>query len=261
MEIAVQEQNLAAIRQRLTQGDTPQDHNHLGIPVLYDALRTNNRDILEAFQSARADWNTPYNHQGYTPLVYASLYCEQGTIEWLLEHGQSIRQKTARGISVLHVAAQRGDLAIARFLHHHGADPFAATEHNEVPLLVSLKAKRGLSVFKMLLACYEQQHQSIGPLVMTCLTHILEKQQPEAIETVHALLPFIESIPTEQQIRAHMLTPGNYSSFLLRSIENTLESRLSAAIFALLRSEQLIRNSTPATPYSNTKRWQDNGGL
>lgn len=259
MEIATQNEDLVAVRERLAQGDTPQDLNHLGIPVLYDALKTNRLELLEALHSAGLDLTTPYNHNGYTPLIYACLYCEIVTIQWLLDKGLQVNAQTPMGISAIHVAAQRGELAVTAFLYKEGANIFCQTRHGESPLLVSLTSSRGLSVFKFLLQCYRENARGIDDDFMRCIAYVFEKQHAQAIEAVDVLLPFADDIPNEQDIRGHMEQPGNYSSSGLRSLENTLNTRLSRALFALLKSERVSRASRSlAAP---ARRWQGMEGL
>ncbi|MEM7077830.1 MAG: hypothetical protein AAF513_04285 [Pseudomonadota bacterium] len=59
LEIAIISGDLAAVDDRLACGDAPGDRNHLGIPVLYDALRSNNLAILELLHKVGADWAIP----------------------------------------------------------------------------------------------------------------------------------------------------------------------------------------------------------
>ncbi|MEM8660332.1 MAG: ankyrin repeat domain-containing protein [Pseudomonadota bacterium] len=243
MEIATQNADLATVKERLAKGDTPQDLNHLGIPVLYDALKTNRLELLEALYGAGLDLSTPYNQNGYTPLIYACLFCEIVTIEWLLDKGLNVNEQTPMGISAMHVAAQRGELVVTAFLYQLGANIFSQTKHGESPLLVSLTSSNGLSVFKFLLQCYRENERDVGNDLMRCIAYIFEKQHTHAVEAVEVLLPFAEYIPNEQDIRRHMEKPGNYSSSGLRSLENTLNTRLSRALFALLKSERVSRAS------------------
>lgn len=263
LEIAVQHQDIDAINHRFNQGDTANDKNHLGIPVFYDGLKTNNRAILTAFLQAGVDINIAYNHNGYTPFIYACLYCDKTTIQWLLNQGQNINQQTALGVSAIHVAVQRDNVTIAEYLVQQGANVFCKTHHGESPLLISLKSKTGLNTFKFLLQCYQDHQHSLADKLMPCLAYIFEKQQPDAIEAAQALLPFAESIPTEIDIRNHMAKPGNYSSSPLRTLENTLNSKLSAALFALLKAEKLSRQARDnhQTSGLSDNLWQDTGGL
>jgi len=97
LEIAIQNQDVQHIAQRLSSGDTPQDPNHLGIPVLYDALKSNNLEILELLCKYKLKLNIPYNQNGYTPLIYACLYCKLETVKWLLSKGLSINDTTPLG--------------------------------------------------------------------------------------------------------------------------------------------------------------------
>ena len=241
LERAVRREDISAVNLRFQQGDTPQDLNHSGIPVLFDALKTNNIALLQCLQQHRANFNQPYNHNGYTPLIYACLYCELPTITWLIQQGQAVQQRTAMGIGAMHVAVQRGNLPIVEFLYQQGADIFTPSPSGELPLLLSLKAKNGLPVFKFLLGCYAARQQAIQPLVLPTLAIIFEKQPAHADAAIRALLPFMQSIPSEAEIRKYMALPGNYASSPLRSLQMTLGTRLSASLFALLKAQRISR--------------------
>ncbi|MEM9255186.1 MAG: ankyrin repeat domain-containing protein [Pseudomonadota bacterium] len=259
LEIATQSSDLPAIQARLVQGDTPQDLNHLGIPVLYDALKTNRLDIMDSLDAAGLDLSTPYNQNGYTPLIYACLFCEIGVVDWLLAKGLDINEKTSLGISPMHVAAQRGEPSIATHLYNLGADVFCRTRHGESPLLVSLTSRRGLDVFKFILQCYRHNEREVGSDLMRCIAYVFEKQHAQAINAVIALLPFAVELPNEPAIRQYMSQPGNYSSAGIRSLDNTLNTSLSRALFALLKSERISRASN--TDAKSTDHWEAIEGL
>jgi|GEM_PF-6567908 len=258
LEIAIQNQDVQHIAQRLSSGDTPQDPNHLGIPVLYDALKSNNLEILELLYKYKLKLNIPYNQNGYTPLIYACLYCKLETVKWLLSKGLSINDTTPLGVTAMHTAAQRGELQIAEYLYHQQADIYCKTSHGESPLFVSMTCKHSLDVFYFLLKCHKEQNRSLGNDFMRCFAYAFEKQQSDAVDAIRALLPFAEKTPNEKDIREYMAQPGNYSSSAFRSLENTLNSDLSRALFALLKSERVIRASQKQ---EIKKRWEDTGGL
>ena len=259
LEIALQQRDKTAIRARLAQGDAPEQPNHLGIPALFDGLRSNDLDILAMLDDAGADWDTPYNDQGYTALIYACLHCELKTVAWLLDRGQSVQQRTALGVTVMHVAVQRDSEEVARYLYRHGACPFGATRHGEFPLLVSLKAKRGLTTTRFLLRCYKEHDKTLDGETMACIACIVEKQHAHAVDALRALLPFAGSLPTEAELTEYMRTPGQYSSMPFRTLEQTLQSRLTATLFALLDAERISRRYS--TPKAGFTAWRGYEGL
>ena len=124
LETAIQKKDLELIRRHIASGDTPQDLNHLGIPVLYDALKSNDLALLDLFYDAGMDLTFPYNQNGFTPFIYACLYCELQTVKWLVSKHIDINLCTTMGISAMHVAAQRGDLEIVKFLYTKKANVF-----------------------------------------------------------------------------------------------------------------------------------------
>lgn len=228
-----------------------QQKNHLGIPIFYDALKTNNLEIISYLLAQGVSLSEPYNEGGYTPFVYACLYCQLATIELIVKENINVNQQTDSGITGFHVAAQRGNLEILEYLFNIGASPFIRTQQGETALLVSLKSQQGLAAFKWLLKCYLQVQGKQAPqvnspenlqaLVLPCLAYIIEKQQPDALEAATVLVPYIAELPDGQSISEYMSLPGNYSSTPLRSLDSTLASRTSEAIFSLLKAERLAR--------------------
>ena len=243
LEVATVQQDHAAIKQRFALGDTPQDLNHMGIPVLYDALKTNDLTTLGLFFDAGMDLTLPYNQDGYIPFVYACLYCELATVAWLVDTGVDVNLRTAMGISAMHVAAQRGDLAIIKYLYQHGAQVFCYSKNQESPLYVSLTAKKSLAVFRFLLQCYHDQQRSIDDDLMPCIAYIFDKQHTDGVDALAALLPFAAYVPEAADIHAYLSIPGNCSSTVLKSLDITLNSKLSNALFALLKAERVRRAS------------------
>ncbi|MEM7000164.1 MAG: ankyrin repeat domain-containing protein [Pseudomonadota bacterium] len=259
LEIAIARNDLEAVQQRLQAGDCPQAPNHLGIPVLYDGLASENTDILNLLETCKPDWTLTYNPGGFTPLIYASLHCSLPTIRWLVERGQRPDQRTSQGVGVMHVAVQRPDVAVAEYLYTQGADPFAVTKHGELPLLTSLKSKHGLDAFNFLLTCYTKSGHTLTDQLMACLACIFDKQRDNAVQAVRALLPFMETegVATEPEIRAYLSQPGVYTSAPFRSLDATLQTRLSRTLFALLKAERIGRASKSDT----AAQWQTFQGL
>ena len=240
-------------------GDHPKDFNHLGIPVLFDGLRSNNLEVLELLHQAGADWSTPYNQGGFTPLIYASLHSNLDTVRWLIAKGQDISQRTLQGVSAMHVAVQRETTEIAEFLYAQGADPFLETDHGESPLLISLKAKCSLAMFQFILSCYESRNEPVEPKLLACLARIFDRQQADAVSAVKTLLVHATEVPTEDTLREFMAEPGNYAASPFRTLERTLSTKLSSQMFALLRSERLGRRIGKANKANDT--WQGFEGL
>ena len=260
LEIALLDRDTAAVATRLAAGDSPQDPNHLGIPVLYDGLRSNDRRLLKLLDDAGADWAIPYNPGGFTPLIYASLHCELATVRWLVEQvGQALSQRTAQGIGVMHVSVQREDVSIARYLYEQGADAFVETAHGESPLLISLKSKHGLTLFRFMLERYAQSGRSLAEKALPCLGYIVERQQPDAVDALGALLPFLAQIPSEAELRDFMAQRGNYAATPYRTLAATLDGPLSAALFARIKAERVARAC--AAPAAAAPTWRGFEGL
>ena len=249
----------AAVVERLEAGEHPHSPTHLGIPVLFEGLRSNALDVVEALDRAGTDWSTPYNEGGFTPLIYASLHCALPTVAWLVERGQPVTQTTPSGVGVLHVAAQRPDPTVAHFLHDAGADPFAETQQGEIPLLISLKSKGGLAMFRFMLQCYADADRMLDEALMPCLARILDRQDADAVARVRALMPHATHLPSEAEIRAFMGRPGQAPSLSFRTLEQTLSSRASAAVFALLKAERIAR-AAPSTAMPGSI-WRGEPGL
>jgi ankyrin repeat protein len=65
-----------------------------------------------------------------TPLIWSAVKGRIDTMAWLLDHGADVNQRATfggpghgEGVTALHLAAQNGDLATARFLVERGANP------------------------------------------------------------------------------------------------------------------------------------------
>ncbi|MEM9742314.1 MAG: ankyrin repeat domain-containing protein [Pseudomonadota bacterium] len=260
LELATQRGDPAAVVARFEAGDRPSDLNHMGIPVFFDALRSNRLDTLAVFLDAGVDLYLPYNRGGYTPFVYACLYCDIATVRWLHAQLANVDQQTEQGVRGIHVAVQRHDLTVARFLYSQGADLFAPTAKGEPPLLISLRSRHGLAAFMWLLDCYARAGEPLDQLVLPCLAYLLEKQHPDAVAAAAAIIDRVSRFPTETAVRAHLSQPGNYAVASVRPLSDSLESRISAAVFALLRSQRLSR-SLLARPAASDTTWQTPGDL
>ena len=243
LEKAVQEKDLLAIKRRFVLGDSPRDLNHLGIPVIYDVLKSNELTILELFYDAGMDLTQPYNLNGFTPFIYACLYCELSTIEWLASKNIDIQQCTPMGISPMHVAAQRGELEVVKFLYTNKANVFCYSNNRESPLLMSLNVSKSLSVFRYLLRCYKENDKRIDEDLMSCIAFIFDKQNKHAVDAMAALLPFAAFIPSVQEIYDYLSKRGNNSSIVMGSLNRTMNSNLSGALIALLKAERIRRAS------------------
>lgn len=253
------EGDLDGVLERLALGDSPQAPTHLGIPVLFEALRSNVLEVIDAFDRAGADWSTPYNEGGFTPLIYASLHCALPTVRWLLEHGQAVTQTTRTGVGVMHVAVQRERTDVARHLREQGADPFAATAQGELPLLISLKSKGGLAMFHFMLSCYAGAGRSLDAELLPCMALLFDRQEADAVERMQALLSHAARLPDQADLRAYMAVPGNAPSQSFRPLEQTLASRRSSALFALLKAERISRAAAPMLDVAPL--WQGDAGL
>ena len=243
LETAIQKKDLELIRRHIACGDTPQDLNHLGIPVLYDALKSNDLALLDLFYDAGMDLTFPYNQNGFTPFIYACLYCELQTVKWLVSKHIDINLCTTMGISAMHVAAQRGDLEIVKFLYTKKANVFCYSNNKESPLLMSLTVSKSLSVFEFLLRCYKENNKHIDEDLMPCIAFIFDKQNSHAVEAMAALLPFAAYIPSIKEIHDYLSIQNNSTSAVIRSLERTMNSNLSGALIALLKSERIRRAS------------------
>jgi ankyrin repeat protein len=243
LESAIQQRNLDAVRQCFAHGDTPQDLNHLGIPVLYDALKSNDLMLLDIFYGVGMDLTLPYNQHGFTPFIYACLYCELQTIEWLVAKHVDINLRTSMGISAMHVAAQRGDVEVVKFLYSKNANVFCHSNNKESPLLMSLTVSKSLSVLRFLLRCYKENGQRIDEDLLPCIGFIFDKQNKHAVDAMAALLPYAAYIPTFQQIYDYLSSQGSNSSAVVGSLDRTMNSKLSGALIALLKSERIRRAS------------------
>jgi len=78
---------------------------------------------------------------------------------------------------------------------------------------------------------------------MPCIAFIFDKQNKHAVDAMAALLPYAAYIPTLQEIYDYLAKKGSSSSAVIGSLDRTMNSYLSGALIALLKSERIRRAS------------------
>ncbi|RLN98396.1 hypothetical protein BBJ28_00025732 [Nothophytophthora sp. Chile5] len=128
-----------------------------GVPPLYVACARGQEAIVSALLKGGATCLS-VGPGGETPLHIAAQENQLKCVQLLLETGGvDVDQATQDGCTALHLAAQRGNTAVAACLLDHGADVDALTTQSESPLL---KASR-MSHFQTMKLLVERQ--AAGP--------------------------------------------------------------------------------------------------
>ncbi|RLN59281.1 hypothetical protein BBJ28_00013435 [Nothophytophthora sp. Chile5] len=128
-----------------------------GVPPLYVACARGQEPIVSALLKGGATCLS-VGPGGETPLHIAAQENQLKCVQLLLETGRvDVDQATQDGCTALHLAAQRGNTAVAACLLDHGADVDALTTQSESPLL---KASR-MSHFQTVKLLVERQ--AAGP--------------------------------------------------------------------------------------------------
>lgn len=95
------------------------------------------------------------NLKKFTPLYYATLYNHLDVVQWFWLSGlkledSTIDRKVQSGITILHLACEKGFLPIIEFLSQNGVDLNAKNADNETPM--HMAARNGhANVIKFLL--------------------------------------------------------------------------------------------------------------
>jgi ankyrin repeat protein len=110
--------------------------------------RVNRRRVLDAISSAPAVVNARGNG-GNTPLMEAAVYADGPVISAMLAAGGDPRIANHRGATALLWAVD--DVAKARILLEHGANPNAASDFGQTPLTQAASLRDSAPVVKLLL--------------------------------------------------------------------------------------------------------------
>lgn len=93
-------------------------------------------EIVKALLEHGANPNVR-DEDGWTPLIKASTFMKESTVELLLTHGADPTAQDDDGDTALHYAAMADDAREVRALLRAGADPRVRGSHGESPLSIA----------------------------------------------------------------------------------------------------------------------------
>ena len=106
----------------LDAGADPNAAQTSGLTPLMTAVRTGSVEIVRALQARGADVNAATVETRSTPLMWAVAGQRMDLVHRLVERGADVHVSTAKGFTLLMMAARNGDIEMARTLLAAGAD-------------------------------------------------------------------------------------------------------------------------------------------
>jgi len=134
LRLAAAEGNLLRVQTFLGQGISAQVADERGVTPLLLAAKHGHRDVA-ALLLERGTLVEPTRQDGVTPLFMAVQEGHRDVVALLLEKGAHVKAQAKIGdVTLLHVAAYRGDQEMIRLLLHHEADKNARMTSGERPV-------------------------------------------------------------------------------------------------------------------------------
>jgi len=133
LRLAVEGNNLAAVRRAIARGAEPNAPDCWGVSPLSRAATAGDAAICNELLEHGADANGGAEYR--PPLICAALHGHERILDLLLRHGADINATTPNGSTALNIAASLGQQAFARALIAAGADVNAADVHGWTPLM------------------------------------------------------------------------------------------------------------------------------
>jgi ankyrin repeat protein len=103
-------------------------------PVLIQAVRANDDDLVRSLLEQEADTNEQDQDTACTALMEAARLSRREMCRRLLQSGSRLDQKDSEGRTALHMAASRDDAIVCRILIDAGAQVGIGDQHNRTPL-------------------------------------------------------------------------------------------------------------------------------
>ena len=101
--------------------------------TIWNAARNGDLAAIERHLQDGADINGIDPVSGQTPLVWAALLGQLEAVDWLLQNGAAVNDRTKDGGTPLHAAAFLGRVEVAKLLLQHGADTEAKNNNGDTP--------------------------------------------------------------------------------------------------------------------------------
>jgi uncharacterized protein len=137
LQVAVDRGEVAAVRQLLEAGTSPNERAPGGWTALHRAAYDGKREIAQVLLDAGANLNVKDN-QGFTPLHWAvyegvAVPGAQDVAKLLVVRGANINARDRDGSTPFFWAMCQGNRELAEFLLAHGADPTIRGKENLTP--------------------------------------------------------------------------------------------------------------------------------
>jgi len=146
---------LAPLQEALDRGADPnaRQQNPEQFTALIMATQAGHLELVRVLLKQGASPNYA-SKSGFTPLMFAAYYDRTDMIELLLNSGADLAARNALdGNSVVHVAAQRGNVRSLTYLLKHGGDPNIETgTDGRSPIMLAAREAYGLSAVVELIA-------------------------------------------------------------------------------------------------------------
>jgi ankyrin repeat protein len=125
---------LGVVRLLMERGASINATGHGGRTALRHAAADGNEAVLALLLDEGAHTNTRDNN-GMTPLMWACASGHLGVVKMLVQHmgGQGLEERSNRGSTALHYAADGGPEEMVRFLLVAGADPTITDSRGRTP--------------------------------------------------------------------------------------------------------------------------------
>lgn len=121
-----------------------------GLTPLQLAVQSDNKQIVKALLSHKADVNARGDYSGHSPLHWAIKPGNQEMVESLLAHKADVNAKNKEGHTPLHMAANYADKTVVELLLARGAEVNAQDDHGMTPLHLAIRPGNSETVESLL---------------------------------------------------------------------------------------------------------------
>ena len=120
------------------------------IDVFFEAIRSGDKDRLEALININPNLVSAKDTRGFTPLILATYFDNEVATQFLIENNADLNGKDASGNTALIGVSFKGNLALATTLVERGAD-LNAVNNLGVSALIFATQYNNVAIVKLLL--------------------------------------------------------------------------------------------------------------
>jgi hypothetical protein len=226
-----------------------------GQPLLLEAVRRGNVDIVNALIANKADVNAA-DQYGFTPLHTAGRTGHSDMVKALVFQGANLRAANGNGDTPLFLAAEQGYIDIVKFVVEMDANVNGTTDQDVSPPVLGILNQNGFSVLHA--ACMSGSSELVDWLI---------SRFPALLDSHLQILEFWEQTGRQRWISMFlMLTlPKIYAEKAYARKPQTEKISKEASFFKQLRDSAASGNATadgitssmlPALRYCDKKEWQ-----